>query len=134
MIVYLIVNTLNDRPYVGKTTRTLTLRWQEHIRDARSNRKKGGLYTDLRAFGPEAFTITELATTNRAARLNQIERKFIRLYRATECGYNTDVAAHGGKPKRRSAYSYIQTAEHRQRISDRVRQIHAQRKAQAVAA
>ncbi len=136
MIVYLIQCAHNGRYYVGKTTRTLQERWLEHIRDARNNRKRGDLYADLRAFGPDAFTITELGVAYCQRRLNQMERKFIRLHNAAETGYNKAVAAFGGKPKQRAATTYTLTQEHKNRIADTIRQVHAQRKAavKAVAA
>jgi len=130
LIVYLIQCTLNNRFYVGKTTRTLQERWLEHIRDARSCRRPGDLYEDLRRFGAEAFTITELGVAYCQRRLNQMERKFIRLHGATVNGYNKNVAAHGGKRKTRSTTKYTLTSEHKQRIADRIRQVHSERKAQ----
>jgi group I intron endonuclease len=134
VIVYLIQCTLNNRFYVGKTTRTLQERWLEHIRDARSGRRPGDLYEDLRRFGAEAFTITELGIAYCQRRLNQMERKYIRLHGATINGYNKDVAAHGGKPKMRPAFKRVLTPLHKLRISERISQLHAQRKAQAAQA
>lgn len=131
MIVYLIQCTLNNRFYVGKTTRTLRERWLEHCRDARNSRRPGDLYEDLRRFGAEAFTIRELGVAYCQRRLNQMERKFIRLHRATEHGYNKDVAAHGGKPKRRTVTTYTLSWDHKQKIADTIRRFHVNRKAQA---
>lgn len=131
MIVYLIQCTFNNRFYVGKTTRTLQERWLEHIRDARSSRRRGDLYEDLRRFGIEAFTITELGMAYCQRRLNQMERKYIRLHGATVNGYNKDIAAHGGRPKVRPVYTYTQTEEHKRKNADGVRRAWEVRRALA---
>lgn len=133
MIVYLIQCKINSRFYVGKTTRTLQERWLEHIRDARNCRKSGDLYADLRLFGAESFTIGVLGEAYCQRRLAQIERKFIRTLGATVNGYNQDEASRGGKRKTRSSPVYTLTQEHKDRIADRIRQLHAQRKAEVAA-
>jgi len=130
LIVYLIQCTVNSRFYVGKTTRTLQERWLEHIRDARSCRRPGDLYEDLRRFGADAFTITELGVAYCQRRLNQMERKFIRLHGAAVNGYNKDVAAYGGRPKSKPNRASTLSTEHKRKIADRIRQVHAERKAQ----
>ena len=128
VIVYLVRNKLSGKCYVGKTTRVLSERWHEHIRDARNQRKSGVFYDDLRKLGVGAFEISVLGEADCQRRLNQIERKYIRRYDAVNSGYNQSAAAHGGRPKRRASSIYTLPQSQREKIAESVRAYRAQRK------
>ena len=121
MLVYLIKCIVTNRHYVGKTTRTLRERWLEHCRDARNNHKVGELYEDLRVLGSESFEVSELGSVRNQRRLNQMERKFIRTYRATEDGYNRTEASRGGAIKVRSTRVWKLSEEQKDKIRASVR-------------
>ena len=54
--VYQIVNSVNNKIYIGETTRG-ELRWKEHLTDLRGNRHRNHkLQADFNKFGEEVFT------------------------------------------------------------------------------
>ena len=87
MIIYKITNTKNGKVYIGQTTRTLRLRWEQHIRNA----KNGGMskfYKAIRKYGPESFKVETLCTAYSKEELNDLEIYFIHKYNSIEKGYN----------------------------------------------
>jgi len=54
--VYIIRNSENDKVYIGSTTQKLNRRLNEH-RSRANNGKRYELYEEMRAIGPEKFTI-----------------------------------------------------------------------------
>jgi group I intron endonuclease len=59
MIVYLITNLINGKQYVGKTTRSLKVRWARHQYEAIRGRKQA-LYYAIRKYGAVCFSIEVL--------------------------------------------------------------------------
>lgn len=56
--IYCIINNLNNKKYVGKTTSSIKERFQQHLQDAKRSKKKNrSLYS---AIGVENFTLKEL--------------------------------------------------------------------------
>jgi group I intron endonuclease len=56
--IYKIVNDVNDKIYVGKTTKSLDIRFKEHISDStRKTEEKRPLYNAIRKYGAEHFNI-----------------------------------------------------------------------------
>ena len=131
MTVYLIRNTANGKCYVGKTTRSLSRRWSQHKAEARLNRLDTPLYHDMRLFQLHCFEVEILATATDQRRLNQVERKFIRIFDTVESGYNQDEISHGGRVKFRRSFNYQITPEHRAKIVESIRRTWAERKATA---
>lgn len=87
MIIYKITNTKNGKVYIGQTTRTLRLRWEQHIRSA----KNGGMskfYKAIRKYGPESFKVETLCTAYSKEELNDLEIYFIHKYNSIKKGYN----------------------------------------------
>jgi group I intron endonuclease len=131
MLVYLIRNRANGKCYVGKTTTTLQARWYRHLAEVRMMRHDFPLYRDMRFFGQGFFEIEEIGRAHCQRRLNQMERKFIRLFNAVENGYNRTMHSYGGKKYRCSQPSAPKSAEHKARIAAGVRASWAQKKAAA---
>lgn len=95
MLVYVIENLVTGKKYVGKTTRNkIAERWKEHCSEARQGRKQWKLYADMRELGFDKFTIAVVGEAEYQARINQMERRFIREFDSVANGYN--VNAHGG--------------------------------------
>lgn len=97
MIVYLIECLIDGKKYVGKTTQTLVARWREHKTEARICRKMTPLYEAMRLHGEDAFTIRILGECAYQARLNRMERRFVREFDTLNNGYNAAAAGSGGK-------------------------------------
>lgn len=51
--LYLIKNSVNSKVYVGITTRTLAIRWTEHLLKAHKGKEK--LYKAMRKYGVAQF-------------------------------------------------------------------------------
>lgn len=99
--VYNIVNAQNGKMYIGKTLRTIPIRWRQHVHDA-----NGGsdvpLHRSIRKHGIESFQIEEMASvetkdikiTNRL--LNNLEINLIREYGTfVDKGYNATLGGEG---------------------------------------
>lgn len=130
MIVYLLRNKVNDKCYVGKTTRTLKFRWRQHRTEARIGRLNSELYQDIRECGADAFSVELLGKADSQLRLSQMERKFIRQFNTVEDGYNMAVASFGGRIRKvRAATGKHLPKAHREKIAKSVRRAWAQKKA-----
>ena len=130
MIVYLLRNKINDKCYVGKTTKTLKARWRQHKTEARIGRYDWPLYRDIVEFGAENFSVELLGKADSNRRLSQMERKFIRQFNAVADGYNHACASFGGRIcKARCSERRPLASSHREKIADSVRRYWKERKA-----
>ena len=63
--IYKITNSINDKIYIGNTTRSLKERFQEHCRDSRKEKTKHRpLYQDMNKFGIDKFQIELIEENN----------------------------------------------------------------------
>ena len=130
MIVYLLRNKVNDKCYVGKTTKTLKARWRQHKTEARIGRYDWPLYREIRDFGDENFSVELLGKANSNRRLSQMERKFIRQFNTVADGYNHTCSSFGGRiHKDRCSEKKPLTKAHREKIADSVRRYWEEKKA-----
>lgn len=92
--VYLIVNRVSGRCYVGQTRRTVSERWQGHIRDMRRG-KDYPISNAIRKHSPESFTVIQIDCASSLDELNALEPFYIELFKTLKPhGYNLDS---GGK-------------------------------------
>jgi group I intron endonuclease len=89
--VYLLTNQVTGDTYVGITTRAVRARWKEHTYKANGRRCTTWLHRAIRKYGPEAFSVAEMATALNQPALLQAEMYFIRDIAPT---YNQ---SHGGE-------------------------------------
>lgn len=95
-IVYLITNIVNNKKYVGFTTKNEKLRFREHVRNALKKSLKSPLYSAIRKYGEESFLINVLEThedDNYA--LTVLEPKYIKIYDTYKSGYNCTFGGEG---------------------------------------
>jgi group I intron endonuclease len=89
MQIYLVINKVNGKLYVGQTVQTLKKRWSSHGSDAKRGRGPHALVHALLKYGKENFTIRTLKVCNTIEELNKLEKHFIvRLKTKAPTGYN----------------------------------------------
>ena len=93
MIVYRITNTINEKAYVGATTRTLGRRWAEHVRRATAG-SRCPLHCAIRKYGAGAFRRETLQVCETEEELMLAECRQIALAQTYTNGYN---ATRGGE-------------------------------------
>ncbi len=125
MYIYLITNTVNGKQYVGKTERTVTVRWSEHCADSqRAPHLAPLLYRAMRKYGTEVFTVATLedGCQNRQ-QLDACECFWIAELHTAEGGYNLTLGGTGGKPNAETLQKLRKpkTAEHRLHCSEAAR-------------
>lgn len=92
--IYKITNNINGKCYIGKTERTVEIRWFEHIRP--SKRKLDlPLYRAFSKYGIDNFSIEEIEECNDAI-LDEREIYWIDYFDAYNKGYNCTAGGEGG--------------------------------------
>ena len=87
MLIYKITNTVNDKIYVGQTTRTLEQRKWQHL-NAVKNGHKNHLYNAMRKYGVDKFKFEKICDVDSIENLNILERYYIAKYDCIRNGYN----------------------------------------------
>lgn len=96
MVVYLVINKVNGKVYIGKTVSTLGRRWRGHLHAA--VRGAGHLlHRAIRKYGARSFTIKILRRCRSERRLLWTERYYIALFESNnkEQGYNLTDGGEG---------------------------------------
>ena len=84
--IYCITNLINGKQYIGKTTYSVTKRFQEHCRDSKRERcEKRPLYNAMNKYGIENFIVEELCDNEE---LSSYEIQYIEKYNTYSKGYN----------------------------------------------
>lgn len=86
MLVYCIKNKINDKVYVGVTSKSIKLRFSWHIRDSKCGKPKK-LYDAMRELGHENFFVEFLAECDSSS-VKQTEEHYIKMFNSYENGYN----------------------------------------------
>ena len=92
-IIYKISNSVNDKVYIGKTQRTLQVRWTEHKNKYIVYDNK--LYRAMRKYGIEKFKIDLVEENIPVELLNQKEKDYINQYNSYYNGYNSTFGGEG---------------------------------------
>lgn len=100
--IYKITNTINNKVYIGETTRTMNARWRQHKARAKDSQYTEYLYRAIRKYGIENFTIEELTKCADEDRF-KIETEYITKYHSwvgfEDCnGYNLVLSQEGVAP------------------------------------
>lgn len=83
--IYQIKNNINDKIYVGKTTRTIEKRFQEHL--DKIYQRNNHLYLAMRKYGKENFYVIQLEECPNEL-LDEREIYWIKTLNSYENGYN----------------------------------------------
>ena len=100
MLVYCIKNIINNKEYIGLTTRTLEERWKQHIRESN---KEGSwewntpLGNAIKKYGKDSFEVFVLEECSSETEMKQKEIQLIKEKKslASETGYNLTLGGDG---------------------------------------
>lgn len=95
MIIYKVQNNINQKVYIGKTTKTLNERKKTHLKNVKMG-LKSHFYDSIRKYGEESFTWCELLSCNSIDILNEMEIMFIDKFNSYMDGYNMTLGGDGG--------------------------------------
>lgn len=86
--IYMIVNLVNGKKYVGQTTRTIKKRFSAHINNANFTANMA-ITKAIKKYGKENFLFGEICKAYNAKDLTLLERFYILYYNTIETGYNS---------------------------------------------
>ncbi|MDD6022214.1 MAG: GIY-YIG nuclease family protein [Oscillospiraceae bacterium] len=89
MCIYKITNKINNKVYIGQTTKTVEERWKRHCNDALSGRLKTKFASAIRKYGVESFQVEKIDTAKTKNELNKKEAYWISFYNSVYNGYNS---------------------------------------------
>ena len=94
-VIYKITCIINDKSYIGKTTKGMSKRYTTHINNANRG-VKGALYNAIRKYGTESFIIECVEICNCPSLLNSREIELIKIHDTYNNGYNMTLGGDGG--------------------------------------
>lgn len=114
--IYLITNLENKKQYVGITKFSITERFYQHT-------KRGFLLTEaIKKYGEDKFSIELIEEVDTAGRAYELEQYYIKEYNSkVPYGYNITDGGDG-------IFGWEATEEYRQECSERVKQLHKEKK------
>ena len=94
--IYLVTNKVNGKVYVGKTSRSVAERWENHVKASRSKRA-GYFWRAIRRHGRDAFSVDCIAQTEHEKHANWLESLYIGVSKSylPEIGYNSTMGGDG---------------------------------------
>lgn len=97
MIIYKITNLINNKVYIGQTTKTIEWRFNKHCEDAMKNINTTiHIQRAILRYGKENFKIEQIDTASSKNELNEKEKYWIRYYNSKTNGYNMTYGGEGG--------------------------------------
>lgn len=101
MIIYKITNSVNGKIYIGKTSKPIEKRLQTHFRNAVTCKRRSRLYSAIRKYGCDKFSIEVIHTLTKdeESKVDYYERYYIKLFNSKNhlVGYNMTDGGDGGK-------------------------------------
>lgn len=124
MFLYKITNKINEKSYVGFTSTTPTSRWYQHCANAYKKNRRSKLYSAMRKYGKDSFSLEEIYQGNDALEKEQYFIEFFNSeYNMTKGGEANRLGIKGyklseeTKQKMRKPKTKPRTAEHILKIS-----------------
>lgn len=103
--IYCIRNKINDKLYIGQTTRTVEKRWYDHVRHAANNSSKMVITKAIIKYGKDNFDVSTLYEISKDTKeelkkeLDTLEIKLIKQFNSYANGgngYNTEIGGSRG--------------------------------------
>lgn len=94
--IYKITNTINNKIYIGVTSRAIEERFAEH-KSRIEERNNIHLYQAMEKYGRENFIIEIIDTANTNEEMFEKEKYYIKLYDSYNNGYNMTLGGEGVK-------------------------------------
>ena len=82
--IYKITNQINQKVYIGLTSRSIEQRWQEHLRSVETLKEKRPLYRAIAKYGKDNFTIEQIEEVENDF-LGEREMYWIHYYMLKSC-------------------------------------------------
>lgn len=95
MLIYKVINKINGKCYIGKTTQSLESRKEKHLKNVRCMHDTK-FYRAIRKYGIENFVWEVIDYANNDEMLNTLEKKYIIEYCSFKKGYNMTIGGDGG--------------------------------------
>jgi group I intron endonuclease len=100
MLIYCVKNKINGKEYIGLTTRSVDIRWKQHLYESNkvdSWEYKTPLGSAIKKYGKEGFDISTLKHCNSIEDMKQSEREIIetRKSHVSVGGYNVTKGGDG---------------------------------------
>lgn len=93
--IYKITNSINDKVYIGKTTKTIEKRWRDHIYQSKRERQyNSALYNAMSKYGVDMFRIDPIEECSNDL-LDDREKYWIAQYNSNVTGYNLTSGGDG---------------------------------------
>lgn len=113
MIIYKATNIVNQKIYIGQTTKALYCRSQQHISESNRNISNSYFHKSIKKYGSNSFTWEVLCECDSKDELDEMEFHYIKQYHSyiSEWGYNMTFGGASGM------YGLIHTPETKQKMS-----------------
>ena len=108
--IYKITNKINQKIYIGQTSRTIAIRWKSHCYTAFCEKSKDydfPLYRAIRKYGIENFLVEEIDQAFSQEELDQKEIQYIEEYDSYRKGYNASLGGSGHQK-----YNYLEITKY----------------------
>jgi group I intron endonuclease len=93
--VYEITNSANGKKYIGITSRDIVERFMEHLSRAKNNTRNGRLYSAMRKYGEDCFSVELLEQTDKEEIVRKLETDYIEKNNSYNNGYNCNLGGRG---------------------------------------
>ena len=102
--IYKITNKINQKVYIGLTSRSIEQRWQEHLRSVETLKEKRPLYWAIAKYGKDNFTIEQIEEVENDF-LGEREMYWIHYYDSYNNGYNVTLGGDGTHTRQIDQYN-----------------------------